>query len=391
MAAAVAITRLAISGYRSLRDIVLALGPLTVITGANGSGKSNLYRALRLLADIAQGRIIQTLAAEGGIQSSLWAGPEAFSREMKSGTGPIEGLVRKKPVSLKLGFAGPNYGYAIDLGFPVHPTTSLFSLDPVIKTESLWLGEDLKRSTLLAERRGPSARIRQENGTWREVMMDRLSSFDSMMTHCADPNEAAELLYVRERMRNWRFYEHLRTDRDAPARRPQIGTYTPVLASDGSDLAAAVQTILEVGDERALGDAVADAFSGASVRVETRNGYFELLMQQHGLLRSLVATELSDGTLRYLLLVAALLSPRPPELMILNEPEASLHPDLLPPLARLIGHAAGRSQVIVVTHAAGLITELDRQAESRQICLEKSLGETVAPDAIPPPWTWPNR
>jgi predicted ATPase len=114
-------------------------------------------------------------------------------------------------------------------------------------------------------------------------------------------------------------------------------------------------------------------------------------MQQHGLLRSLAAAELSDGTLRYLLLIAALLSPRPAELMILNEPEASLHPDLLPPLARLIGHAAGRSQVIVVTHAAGLIAELDRQADSRQICLEKSLGETVAPDAIPPPWAWPSR
>ena len=68
-------------------------------------------------------------------------------------------------------------------------------------------------------------------------------------------------------------------------------------------------------------------------------------MRQHGLLRPLKASELSDGTLRYLLLVAALLSPRPPTLMILNEPETSLHPDLLPPLARLIEQAAsaGRS------------------------------------------------
>jgi predicted ATPase len=171
---------------------------------------------------------------------------------MKSGTRAIEGLVRKKPVSLKLGFSGKDYGYAIDLGLPIHPTTSLFALDPVIKTESLWLGEDLKRSSLLAERRGPSTRIRQENGTWREVMMDKLSSFDSMMTHCADPTEAAELLYLRERMRNWRFYDQLRTDRDAPARRPQIGTYTPVLAGDGADFAAAIQAILEIGDERAL-------------------------------------------------------------------------------------------------------------------------------------------
>jgi predicted ATPase len=77
------ITKLAISGYRSLRDVRLGLGALNVVTGANGSGKSSLYRAVRLLADIAQGRIIQSLAAEGGLHSTLWAGPESFSRAMK--------------------------------------------------------------------------------------------------------------------------------------------------------------------------------------------------------------------------------------------------------------------------------------------------------------------
>jgi predicted ATPase len=71
-------TRLAISSYRSLRDVRLTLGELNVVTGANGSGKSSLYRALKLLAEIAQGRIIQSVAAEGGLQSTLWAGPEAL-------------------------------------------------------------------------------------------------------------------------------------------------------------------------------------------------------------------------------------------------------------------------------------------------------------------------
>ena len=67
----VMMTRLAISGYRSLRDIRVPLGALNVVTGANGSGKSSLYRALKLLADIAQGRVIQSLATEGGLQSTL--------------------------------------------------------------------------------------------------------------------------------------------------------------------------------------------------------------------------------------------------------------------------------------------------------------------------------
>ena len=89
------VTRLCIAGYRSLRDVRLEIGQLTVVTGANGSGKSSLYRALRLLADVAQGRIIHSLAVEGGLQSALWAGPESFSRSMKAGTEPVQGTMRK--------------------------------------------------------------------------------------------------------------------------------------------------------------------------------------------------------------------------------------------------------------------------------------------------------
>src|SRR5882757_7322474 len=98
------ITRLCIAGYRSLRDVRLELAALTVVTGANGSGKSSLYRALRLLADVAQGRVVQSLALEGGLSSVLWAGPETLSRAMKRGDQPVQGTVRKAPVSLKLGF-----------------------------------------------------------------------------------------------------------------------------------------------------------------------------------------------------------------------------------------------------------------------------------------------
>jgi predicted ATPase len=90
-------------------------------------------------------------------------------------------------------------------------------------------------------------------------------------------------------------------------------------------------------------------------------------------------------------LVAALLSPRPPALMILNEPETSLHPDLWPPLARLIEQASKRSQVVVVSHAAALVSALDANADCRQIVLEKELGETVVSDSTPPDWSWPPR
>jgi predicted ATPase len=381
------ISRLCIAGYRSPRDVRLELAQVTVVTGANGTGKSSLYRALRLLADVAQGRVIQSLALEGGLSSVLWAGPETISRAMKRGEQPVQGTLRQDRVSLKLGFSSDDYGYAIDLGLPI--PGGVFGRDPQIKTESLWTGPLLKRANCFAERRGPSVTLRDRNGERRQAYT-RLESFDSMLTHCANPEDGMELLLLRERLRDWRFYDHFRTDGEAPARRRQVGTRTPVLASDGADLAAAIATIQEIGIEGELERAVGDAFPGATLEVAISDGYFEVEMRQHGLLRPLGTAELSDGTLRYLLLVAALLSPRPPMLMILNEPETSLHPDLLPPLARLIAKASERSQIVVVSHATSLVDGL-RAAGAKQIVLAKELGETIADGEERLAWNWPTR
>jgi predicted ATPase len=132
------------------------------------------------------------------------------------------------------------------------------------------------------------------------------------------------------------------------------------------------------------------------VSVQQAGGWFEVEMRQDGLLRPLRAAELSDGTLRYLLWVAALLTPRPPSLLVLNEPETSLHPDLLPALARLITGAAARAQVVVVSHAWPLIDALQAQPECHSITLTKPLGETSATtgsseDDGRPAWRWPDR
>jgi predicted ATPase len=215
-----------------------------------------------------------------------------------------------------------------------------------------------------------------------------------MMTHCADPRNTPELLLLREQMRSWRFYDQFRSDLDAPARSAQVGTHTPVLSNDGSDLAAALQTIAEIGDPQALAASVEDAFPGASVSVNWSDSRFEVEMRQHGLLRPLRVRELSDGTLRYLLWVAALLTPRPPSLLVLNEPETSLHPDLLSALARLIASAAERCQVLVVSHERLLITALEEQRGCRSIGLEKTFGETKITDdetSDLPAWQWPAR
>jgi predicted ATPase len=385
------LTTLAVSGYRSLRDIVIPLDRLNLVTGANGSGKSNLYRALRLLADAAQGRLIPSLAREGGLQSTLWAGPETISRAMRHGDRPVQGGVRRKPVALKLGFASDEFSYAIELGLPP-PGSGAFASDPEIKRECIWNGAALRPSSVLVDRRGGLVKTRERDGEWA-IIAQNLASFDSMMTHCADPRSTPELLVTREEMRAWRFYDHFRTDALSPARVPQIGTHTPVLSHDGSDLAAALQTIRQIGDGDAVDAAVDDAFPGSRVSVRHADGWFDLEMQQHGLLRPLRTSELSDGTLRYLLWIAALLTPRPPGLLVLNEPETSLHPDLLPALGRLIAQASERSQVIVVSHAPTLIDSLQSLPSCHSIPLAKELGQTVlaASDGVGPAWQWPAR
>jgi predicted ATPase len=337
------------------------------------------------------------LAREGGLPSTLWAGPETIGRTVREGRHPVQGTVRTRPVSLRLGFAADEFGYAMDFGLPT-PSKSQFGLDPEIKRECIWTGPVMRPATLLTDRAGPAVRVRAADGSW-QVADYQLRPFDSMLSELADPTRTPELLAVRERIRSWRFYDHVRTDTDAPARSAQIGTRTPVLSHDGSDLAAALQTIREIGDAAALDRAVDRAFPGSRIEVVNTSGRFGLALHQHGLLRPLGSAELSDGTLRYLLWVAALRTPRPPELLVLNEPETSLHPDLLAPLAELIVAACATSQVIAVTHARPLVAALERGAtdagiDAQTIELVKEFGETgvAGQDRFDrPPWRWPKR
>jgi predicted ATPase len=372
------LTTVAVRGYRSLRELVLPLDRLTVVTGANGSGKSSVYRALRLLADCGRGEAISSLARDGGLQSVRWAGRAELNR----------------PVELELGYAADDFGYLIDLGLPI-PSMSMFDRDPQIKREVVFAGRILRTSTTLIRRAGPLAEKRSESGRGFDELTRKLESYRSVLTEFADPGHLPELGAVRDRLRSWRFYDGFRVDADAPARQRQVGTRTPILADDGADLAAAIQTIVEAGSgsgAEELQRGVADAFDGASVSVVNTDGFFDLLIYQPGMSRPLRAAELSDGTLRFLLWAAALLGPQLPSLMVLNEPETSMHPELVEPLARLILAATANTQIIVVTHSQTLIHNLEEHA--LRLALVKVKGETCIGgrslvDA--PPWQWGSR
>lgn len=219
------IERIAIAGYRSIRSIILRLGQLNVVTGANGSGKSNLYRALRFIADAADGRLAESLSCEGGFDSVRWAGPK------KNG---------KDPVSLRLGLTADPLSYYFDLGLPPPNEESMFDRDPEMKRECLWRGVRMEPKNLCADRRVGTLRCRGASGQWQDIEM-HLPRQSSMLSEYADPLAAPELIIMRETLRRWRFYDTFRVDARSPSRQSCVATFTPIMAGDGADLTLAAE------------------------------------------------------------------------------------------------------------------------------------------------------
>lgn len=357
-----AIEEIRISGYRSLRDLRARLSALTVFIGPNGCGKSNLYRALVIMAAAARGELARALAEEGGMPSALWAGDR-----------------RKGPVRLTLGITSEVWDYEIAFGLPTPSRTTIepsaFRLDPEVKEERVRLLAAGNRPVAILERKNQSAWLRDQEGRRVSYPLELVQS-ESALSQLVDPQLYPELAYLRDQAAQWRFYHQFRTDPHSPLRQPQIGVRTPVLSAGGEDLAAALQTILEIGDHDALHDEIDAAFPGGKLVIFQERGRFEVGLELPGIKRSFEARELSDGTLRYLCLLAVLLSPRPPDLLALNEPETSIHADLLEPLAHSIVRASEYTQILVVTHSRALSGYMESASGCPIMRLEKIEGET---------------
>jgi len=353
-----AVLELHVTGYRSIRDIRLQLKPINVLVGPNGCGKSNLYNSMFLLAQAAAGQLSRTLADEGGMPSVLWAGERA-----------------KGSVRMTIGVTLDSFGYELSCGLPTI-SESAFPLDPVVKEERVWL-VDRKTRTAMLERKGPQTTVRNLEGKRVSYPME-ISTAESVLSQLREPHLYPELATLREEMSRWRFYHHFRTDADAPVRQPQIGIQTPALAHDGRDLAAALATIQINGDFRKLNLTLARAIPGASLDLDVigERALYTVGLRIPSLKRKLHARELSDGTLRFLCLLAALLSPRPSPLIALNEPETSLHPDLIGPLAELIVNASARSQFWITTHSQALADAITAHSGIPAIRLTQVDGET---------------
>jgi len=363
------------AGYRSLRSIRMPVGPLSVFLGANGVGKTNLYRALQLLQASAAVTLSQELAGEGGMQSALWAGNRTPDRSAT--------------LTLSADFGEPGdrnyYRYSLAVGLPpsqtddeggIHATGNAFALEAQVKEESL-VFESGRRAEKLLDRRGPHLVARDEEGVRQEIDRQLMAS-ETALGSLQDPSRFPDLYAIQRSMLDWRFYHDLRTDQASPLRRPCLAVTSPTLASDGSNLAAVFATLVYIRDDKTdLDRAIQEAFPGAQLAVlePQRTASFGMVFPDYPK-RLFDASELSDGTLRYLSLVGALLALRLPAFIALNEPEASLHPDLLDPLARLIVRAAERTQIWLVTHSQVLADAIARHGGTKPRIVIKRKGET---------------
>jgi predicted ATPase len=336
-----------IEGYRSIRSITYPVSDLDVLVGANGVGKTNLYRALELLQAAATNTLARDLMAEGGLASAFWAGawPRKKPQRLRFAVGLGDPSVRRP---------GVIHRYEIEIGRPPAEASASFQAEPQIKAETLTYHGG-SRPVVMVERRGRSVMARGESGRPEEIDIDLLDS-ETVFGRLEEPSRFPALDAVRRTLLQWRFYHDLRTDPGSPMRRPAPAIATPTMASDGADLAAVFATLEHVRqDTEELRAAVQLAFPGADLEIPEPDALTTFGMRFPEFPRRVFGqSELSDGTLRFLGLLGALMSYRLPPFIALNEPEASLHPSLTEPLGRIIAAAAERTQIWLVTHSPAL-------------------------------------
>jgi predicted ATPase len=364
----VPLTSVTIKGYRSVRWLTLPIEACSVFVGSNGVGKTNLYKALGLLQCAAEGTITRAIAEEGGVESVLWAGTRRRGN-------PVRLVLEAHfgEVELAAG-AGPSHAYEIEIGLP-GPVDAAFSIEPLVKAERLTIRQG-RREVVMMERKGPLVTLRNETGA-REGHKNAVLPSETALGAFRDGARYPELEAVRRELLDWRLYHDFRTDAGSPMRQPCHAITTPTLSQDGHDLAAVLATLFVIRQDTAeLANAIDDAFPGAQLHAGEEGSWCRLSLKFPDMPRAFGAHELSDGTLKYLCLLGALMGYRLPSLIALNEPEASLHPSLLPPLARLIGWSTRSTRIWIVTHSDALADALRNETGKPARRVIKSDGAT---------------
>ena len=357
--------RLKVAGLLSFgpEGVDLPMMPLNVLIGPNGSGKSNFLEAIGLLRS-APSTLVEPIARRGGPDEFFWKGPDApLSIHMEA----VVDLPPTQALLHVLWVASPGGRVAVT-GERVEP------LDAELRRgEGMVYHLSFDKGMFDKDNKVPGAQLSSVQKFPPVTTFSGRAEPEASFLRFATPQTA--LWYLKEQYEAIRLYRNWAFGPDAPLRTP-CGAHgrSDFLDEDGGNLALVLSQFF--GDHKqAVLDALRSLYDGiVDFRCPVTGGTVGLFLEEKGN-RAIPATLLSDGTLRYLCLLAILLHPKPPPLICIEEPELGLHPDLLPTLSDLIRDASERSQLIVTTHSDVLVDTLTDQPESVVIC-EKHEGKT---------------
>ncbi len=376
--------RLEFSGLLSFgpEGIDLPMESLNVLIGPNGSGKSNLLEAISLL-QAAPVALADPISRMGGVREWLWKGPEASRRIVMNVAVdfPPGGILRHSLTLTDLN------GRPVVLDEKVEPARARSGgreersyYQPRRLFEGFLVAADEGESGLKSAGENSRSSPDFEGLTVHEApsvvefQSDYRQSEESMLYHAGNPVYPA-LWHLRERYKRIRLYRNWSFGPNAVLRQPCNAHARSDFLDEGAENLALVLSHLHGTRRKTFLAALGKLFNGiVDVQCPVTGGTVSLFLEETGD-RAIPASRLSDGTLRYLSLLAVLLHPEPPPLICIEEPELGLHPDLLPTLADLMIEASGRSQLVVTTHSDVLVDALTDLPESVVVC-EKHAGQT---------------
>ena len=367
--------RLRFSGLLSfgIKGIDLPIEPLTVLIGPNGSGKSNFLEAISLL-QAAPKDIRSPVLQRDSLREWLWKGPEApQSITLEAEVGYALGKTARHALVLEDDMGGRPYvvkeqiellkGYVDESGLRV------YCKPPIDDSVKLKMKENAES---YLSKKEPLSLV--EKGGDVVHFSGLFQPGESLLASAASP-ERPLLWRLSEQYKHIRLYRNWSFGPDAKIRRPCSAHSPSDFLEESAGNLSVVLSQLSGEEKKALLSALEDLYEGiVDMHCPVTAGTVALFLDEAGN-RKIPATHLSDGTLRYLCLLAVLLHPKPPPLICIEEPELGLHPDLLPTLSDLMRDASQRSQLVVTTHSDVLVDALTDQPESVVIC-EKHDGET---------------
>jgi predicted ATPase len=336
------IERLRLQNILSFRDTTVKLGQLNVLIGPNGVGKSNLIEVIALL-QAAPTNLATAILRAGGIRQLLWLGDDL----------PLT-------ATIDCDFRLQSGSHAGSLPYRLQVTGNQNG-HYAVSEESL--GDYFMRST------GGDATVRAQ-GLKKPATQMKVGLNESLLSQFKNPADPTPITAVGRALTEIQIFREFRTGSGAPMRYG-ISTNAPKngLQEGGDNLAMVLQD-LNVQDQHERVNTYlkrfCDRFTGA--KVEISDGMARILLNEAGLREKVASSRISDGTLKFLGLLAVLFSTKKPPLICLEEPELGLHPDALQLIAELLLEASESTQLVVTTHSEALVDALTGHPESVLVC-----------------------